>query len=154
MFLIQPCRAQGRAAGLTCPGAARSASGVDYKNFRLGFFAPKKVAEAGQARGDAERQLFLRQTPGLLLEKISFSFGYKGLFPHGAPWGRVTFTRDALSFFFCYQELQEVSAETPPSCAAQVFPGQLLELPGTVFLTLISPRMFCNSLKIKNVRVG
>lgn len=54
MFLIQPCRAQGRAAGLTCPGAARSASGVDYKNFTLGFFAPKKVSEAGQALGDAE----------------------------------------------------------------------------------------------------
>lgn len=45
-----------------------------------------------------------------------------------------------------------VSAETPPSCAD--VSRSAAEVPVTVFLTLISPRMFCNSLKIKNVRVG
>lgn len=65
------------------------------------FFAPKKVAEAGQAHGDAERQLFRRQTPGLLLEKHHFLLATKGS-SHPEPHGcRVTFTRDALSFFFC-----------------------------------------------------
>lgn len=63
-----------------CPGAACSVSGVHYKIFGL-FLAPKTVAEAGLARGDAERQFFLRQIPGLLLKNHNFLFCYKGLLP-------------------------------------------------------------------------
>lgn len=53
--------------------AARSVSGVD---FRL-HFAAELVAPAGDAAGDAERQLFPRPAPGLLVKKRHFLLATK-----------------------------------------------------------------------------
>lgn len=94
MFLIQPCKAQARAAqGLLLWLCSA------LQDFRLFFWHLRKWQRL--ARLGMLRQLSLRQTLGLLLDKHHFLLATKGSShtePHG---GRVTFTRGALSFFFC-----------------------------------------------------
>lgn len=119
MFLTQPCRAQGRAAGVTSPEAACSVSGVVYKVFRF-FSASKKVAEAGQARGDAERQLFLRQTPGLLLEKYNFLLDTKG-FSHTEPHGAGSLLPGICHFSFANKSSRRFLLRLPPHVQPRCF---------------------------------